>query len=361
MHIRFITSTPMNRFSGSGTFVGIDTLACSLRKLGATVEILTPEIHLPVYTFERILFNRILRLRSLAPCDVTVGFDMDGYAIAGQGNSIHVASIKGVIADEMSYESGITRATMAMQARREALHVRRADAVITSSQYAARSIQQLYGLETSPLIIPEAIDLTAWNDLLKNNPAGPSPGKFVVLAVCRFYPRKRLNVLLKAARKLVDRIPNLEVRIVGGGPEKKRLLAECRALGLERAVVCRQDISQAELAAEYNACHIFCLPSVQEGFGIVFLEAMAAGRPIVAARAAAVPEVVRHGVLVEPESEDALADAIDSFFHQKELRESSAAAGREFVKQFDAPVVARSFLNLMESLVRDRAVSRPSA
>lgn len=360
MHIRFITSTPMNRFSGSGTFVGIETLARALRALGATVEVVTPEIRLPVYTLERILFNRSLCLRSLPPCDLTVGFDMDGYAIAGRGNSLHVASIKGVIADEMTYESGMTRVTMAMQARREALHVRRADAVITTSQYAAGRIQQLYGLEATPQIVPEPIDLAAWNDLLKNNRARPSPGKFILLAVCRFYPRKRLNILLKSARKLLAGIPNLEVRIVGGGPEKKRLLAECRRLGLDQVVVWRENISQAELAAEYNACHIFCLPSVQEGFGIVFLEAMAAGRPIVAASAGAIPEVVRHGILVEPGSEDALAEAIDRFFRQKELRESSAAAGVEFVKQFDAPVVARSFLSQMDELLPGRA-SRRSA
>ena len=68
------------------------------------------------------------------------------------------------------------------------------------------------------------------------------------------------------------------------------------------------DIPMARLAEEYNRCDVFCLPSAQEGFGIVFLEAMAAGKPIVAARVAAVPEVVRNGILVEPDNQEALAD-----------------------------------------------------
>jgi glycosyltransferase involved in cell wall biosynthesis len=90
---------------------------------------------------------------------------------------------------------------------------------------------------------------------------------------------------------------------------------------------------------------VFCLPSVQEGFGIVLLEAMAAGKPIVASRAAAIPETAPHAILVEPESAEALAAGIESIDRSPEARASQSAAGLAWVERFDAPLVARMFLD----------------
>ena len=229
MRIRFISSTPMNVFQGSGTYVGIETLARSLQALGVQVDIVTPRLRFPIFTVQRLLFNQSLRFRRRNDYDVTVGFDMDGYAIAGQTNAghasagagpkVHVASIKGVIADEMRFESGLTKMTMRLQAACEAEHVRRADFVITTSAYAAGQIRKLYGVSQPPRIVPEPIDLAAWEAMAQNNTPPPAD-KFIVLTVCRFYPRKRLPALLAAADRLRSRIPGLEVRIVGGGPEE---------------------------------------------------------------------------------------------------------------------------------------------
>jgi glycosyltransferase involved in cell wall biosynthesis len=363
MRIRFISSTPMNVFQGSGTYVGIETLARSLRSLGAQVDIVAPRLHLPILTLQRLWFNQSLRLRSRfqpqkEECDVTVGFDMDGYTIAGNAPNIHVAAIKGVIADEMRFETGLTKATMRIQAACEAKHVRRADFVMTTSSYAVSRIQQLYGVSQPPRIVPELIDLAAWADLVRNN-APPPTDKFVVLTVCRFYPRKRLSVLLDAANRLRSRIPRLELRIVGGGPEEDCLHALCREKNLEAIVVWRRNISNTELAREYSQCQVFCLPSVQEGFGIVFLEAMANAKPIVAARAAAAPEVVKHGLLAEPDNSEALADAIERLYRDPRLRESLGNAGREFVHHFDAPVVGRMFLRELQDFVASERKQRP--
>src|SRR5581483_8875037 len=110
------------------------------------------------------------------------------------------------------------------------------------------------------------------------------------------------------------------------------------------AVTFLGDVSRAALASEYTRADIFCLPSVQEGFGIVLLEAMAAGTPIVAARAAAIPEVVPHGMLVEPESALHLSAGIEELYRAPERRRELARIGEEWVEQFDAAVVARRFL-----------------
>jgi glycosyltransferase involved in cell wall biosynthesis len=116
-----------------------------------------------------------------------------------------------------------------------------------------------------------------------------------------------------------------------------------------------RDIPQSQLAKEYSECDVFCLPSVQEGFGIVFLEAMASGKSIVAARAGAAPEVVKHGVLAEPDDGQSLADAIERLYLAPELRRTLGESGKEFVKRFDAPVVAKLFLEEIERALRLKA------
>ena len=344
MRFSFVTATPLNVAEGSGTFASVAALARALRRLDIEIEVVAPGLHLPTFTLRRLWFNEQLRQRIWTRSDLVVGFDMDGYRIAGRTGRPHVASIKGVIADEMRFERGLTRWSMSLQARCEAEHVRRADLVITTSRYAAGRLQQLYGIPTAPTIVPELIHLAGWRELLARNPVEPDPHRFTVLTVCRFYPRKRLHLLLEAASQLRE----LEFRIVGDGPERNRLRAFCRAKGLDDTVRWLGNISHDDLAREYNRCDLVCLPSVQEGFGIVFLEAMAAAKPILAARAAAVPEVVEQGLLVEPESAQALAEGIRRLHADAGLRASLAAAGASIVERYDAPKVAALFLDAVD-------------
>jgi glycosyltransferase involved in cell wall biosynthesis len=344
MRIRFLTSTPLNVVEGSGTFAGIATLARALTMQGVEVDIISPQFTLPVHTIRRLLFNEQLRWKRRGDYDLTVGFDMDGYRIAAHRDTPHVASIKGVIADEMRFERGTTRLTMSLQAACERAHVRAARLVITTSRYAARRIQELYGLSRMPSIVPELIDLEGWRVLFARNPVLPDLAKFTVFCICRFYPRKRLDVLLDAAVRLRSSIPGLEIRIAGGGPEWAKLQALWETKNLKQTVHWLGDIGQDELAREYRRCDVFCLPSVQEGFGIVFLEAMAAGKPIVATSAAAVPEVVESGVLVEPGNAEAIAEGILGLYRSPERRARLSAAGLETVLRYDSPRVAKLFL-----------------
>ncbi|MFN3324466.1 MAG: glycosyltransferase family 4 protein [Bryobacteraceae bacterium] len=350
MKLRFFTATPLNVYQGSGTFMGTWTLAKALEDLGATVEIVSPVRRLPTFTARRLWFNEEIR-RKGDSCDLTVGVDMDGYRLAGRGRVPHVAAIKGVIADELRFERGTVRWSLTLQSLCEAAHVRRADLVITTSQYAASAIRRLYKLADEPACVPEPIDLTRWETLLSRNAAEPDPRCFTLLCVCRFYPRKRVSLLLRAAALLRHRIPELRVRIVGGGPEEanlKRLHAE---LNLGERVAWLGSIPTDDLAREYSRCDAFCLPSLQEGFGIAFLEAMAAGKPVIAAKAAAIPEVIPHGFLAEPDSAESLADAIAECRANAGVRDRFVRGAREWVRQFDAPRVALRFLREIETLL----------
>jgi glycosyltransferase involved in cell wall biosynthesis len=215
--LQFITAVPWDVRRGSGCYVGTRTLVEALRQLGIDVVLTTPTIVTPVYTATRILFNETLRWRRFGG-DAMVGIDADGYAIAGRPSALpHIACIKGVLGDAVRFERGVTRASMAFQACLEAKHARRADLVITVSEYCAGRLEELYRVNNA-VVVPELIDLDAWRQLFQANPAVPDPRKFTVLSVCRFYPRKRLDVLLCATALLRDRIPQLEIRIVGRGP-----------------------------------------------------------------------------------------------------------------------------------------------
>ena len=191
-------------------------------------------------------------------------------------------------------------------------------------------------------MVPELIDLAAWRRILAEHPA-QSIG-FTLLFVGRFYLRKRVPVLLRAAAMLRASMGELRVRIVGNGPCNAAWRALARELRLDGVVTWLGDVSRTQLAEEYNRADAFCLPSVQEGFGIVLLEAMAAGKPIVASRAAAIPEVAPDAVLVEPDNAEALAAGIRQVYQ-------SPTAPSDWVEQFDAPPVARRFLDAVNGIV----------
>jgi glycosyltransferase involved in cell wall biosynthesis len=168
------------------------------------------------------------------------------------------------------------------------------------------------------------------------------------------YPRKRVEDLLTAAALLRARIPDLHVRIVGRGPRWDALIRLHAELGLGPSAALLGDVTLERLAEEYVNADVFCLPSVQEGFGIVFLEAMAAGLPVVACRAAAIPEVVADGttgLLTAPRDPGALAAALEHLLRDPERAQRLGREGRRRVGEFTPRRVAEQFLNAVRSAI----------
>ena len=349
MRFHLLSSTPAGPTEGSGTWVALDGLARGLETLGHTVtrRPLGPRTHF--HTLDRWLYNARV---ALAPptADVVVGVDLDGFIWAGQPRTPRfVVALKGIIADELRNERGLVRALLGVQARWERLNTQRAERVVVPSRYSAGVAREVYNVPAERLaVVPEPIDLAEWRRRFAAVASTPR-GAPTVLSVARMYPRKRLDDLLRAAVLLRDRIPPVRVRIVGEGPEFARLHEMHRTLGLGETVTFLGDISRQALAVEYVRADCFCLPTVQEGFGIVFAEAMAAGLAVVACRAAAVPEIVedrRTGLLVNPRSPEELAMALETLLMNDGLRDDLGRAGAARVASFDLEPVARRFVQV---------------
>jgi phosphatidylinositol alpha-1,6-mannosyltransferase len=352
VRIAVLSSTPLNALEGSGTFVGIDGMARGLTSLGHEVEMRPLGRRTRFHTLDRWLYNLGVALSPPHDVDLVMGVDLDGYLWARRRRIPFVVSLKGIIADELKNERGWVRVLLATQARWERLNTRRADLVLVTSRYSADVALREYGVSPDRLaVVPEAIDLEAWDGQFARAPRRPRRGP-VVLSVARMYPRKRLADLLRAGVILRSGIPDAQIRIVGRGPEWDTLMRLHAELALGDSVQLLGDLSREELAEEYVNANLFCLPSVQEGFGIVFLEAMAAGLPVVACRAAAIPEVVSDGltgVLTAPRDPAALAAAVQALLRDPVRARALGAGGRERVESFTLRRVAERFLDAIRS------------
>jgi glycosyltransferase involved in cell wall biosynthesis len=154
--------------------------------------------------------------------------------------------------------------------------------------------------------------------------------------------------LIHAFRTVHGRLPSARLVVIGDGPEHGALQARVERLGLGDAVRLLGALADdGEVRDWYRRSAIFCLPSIQEGFGIVFLEAMASGLPVVSTTATAIPEVVPHGragLLVPPRDPAALAEALHTLLTDSALQARCRAFGREHVGPFSWDRVAERFL-----------------
>jgi glycosyltransferase involved in cell wall biosynthesis len=254
----------------------------------------------------------------------------------------------------MQHEAGRTRLRFELLARLEGHNARRADAVVTTSEYCRAAIRGHYGVAAARVhLVPEGIDLPRWRRLAQQVPHTGDGA--TILCVARQYPRKLVADLLRALPTVRRALPRARAVIAGDGPEHARLRALAAELGLDGAVTFTGALPDEELARLYRQADLFCLPSVQEGFGIVFLEAMACGLPVVAARAAAIPEVVpdrQAGLLVPPGDVAALAHALVELLARPRQRAGYGAFGREYVERFDWDRVAQMFLEQVAPFAR---------
>jgi glycosyltransferase involved in cell wall biosynthesis len=161
---------------------------------------------------------------------------------------------------------------------------------------------------------------------------GISPDRFVVGWIGRMTAVKRTDDVLRAFRRLRESGVDACLCLVGDGPDRPALERRAKALGIMRDTVFLG--FQNDVAPFYAAFDALLLPSVSEGTPVSAIEALAAGKPVVATRVGGVPDVVRDGedgLLAEAGAIDDLAEALGRLARDPALRERMGAAGRERV------------------------------
>jgi rhamnosyl/mannosyltransferase len=186
---------------------------------------------------------------------------------------------------------------------------------------------------------------------------GYSADDLLVLFVGRLVSYKGLQTLLRAFRHVRRRTRSAQLAIIGSGPERPLLERMSTQLDIGNAVRFLGTLPQPRLREAYSACDLFVLPSRtrSEAFGIVLLEAMARGKPVVATQVGGIPYVVREGetgILVPPFDPIPLAEAICQLLGDPELRHRMGQAGREHVlTNFTREPVTRQLLAIYERLL----------
>ncbi len=335
MNIILLTSWSLEGTAGSGVVTAVRGVRDALAASGESVRVICPPRDAGGYlrtSLARIAFNHRLAPADLASADVVAGFDFDGFALAGRrpGPFVHVNG--GTLADILPFERGPVRLVLRQLAQLERRAARRATAVVTPSAYAAGAVRRHYGVPAARIhAIPYGIDLADWDARLAA--AGPAPAGAppVILCVAKLYPRKGVELLLKAFEEVSRAVPEARLEIVGDG---------IRAAAVDRAVAAHPACERIARhgGVPHDAVHpfyrrsaVFCLPSRHETFGFAYLEAMASGLPVVALDRTAVPELVvdgTSGLLAKTEDPAELAGLLVRLLRDPAEARALGAAGR---------------------------------
>lgn len=220
----------------------------------------------------------------------------------------------------------------------------RASLLTAVSDWARRRLERAFGWTGRMGLLPSGIDTAAFHPgvgdaaVRARHSLGDAP---VVCCVSRLVPRKGQDMLIRAMPRLARAVPGVRLLIVGSGPYDRSLRALARATGVEGAVTFAGAVPYAELPAYFRAGNVFAMPCRArrmgldiEALGAVFLQGQAVGRPVVVGDSGGAPEAVRDGetgVVVDPESPDAIAEAIAPLLIDQGRAESMGRRGAQWV------------------------------
>jgi len=213
----------------------------------------------------------------------------------------------------------------------------RSAVVLTISESTKRDLVRYWGVAPGKIVVTP---LAAAPQFVPVRDAAHSmqerfgvSGPYVLACVGSGHPRKNLVAVVESLERLQQ--PSIRLVIVGGPTLDASAQAAIEQSSARDRIMLLGHVPEECLPTVYSGAALLCFPSLYEGFGLPVLEAMACGTPVVCSNASSLPEVAGSAaVMVEPESREALTEAMDAVLSDRHHREALSAAGIERARQF---------------------------
>jgi len=230
-----------------------------------------------------------------------------------------------------------------------------ADAIVTNSAYTRRDFAQLAPWLSRATVIMVGVDVASAERAAPTIRERP----YVFCAARLTLREKAVDVLISAFRAVAEDYPELDLLIAGSGPDADKLEKLAREIGLGGRIHFLGTVPRAEMWGLFKGALFFAMPSRRpEGLGLVFLESMACGRPVIGTNSGGTPEAVSSGetgFLLERNEPTELALAMRRMLEDPEAREAMGRRAYEAALLHSWSHVAESYLRLFRSCVEQRS------
>jgi glycosyltransferase involved in cell wall biosynthesis len=258
------------------------------------------------------------------------------------------------------YPETIGEKTLKMLNENLADSCRRADRIITISEFSKSEIIKYLGIESDKIaVIPCAVDHEIYNDVLDVNKLSIVKEKYNIVGDYFLYlgtlePRKNIEMLIDAYAILNKRDKGVPYLVIAGknGWNYDNIYKKVQGYGLNNKVVFTGYIESEEAVILLKGAFTFVFPSIYEGFGMPPLEAMACGVPVITSNVSSLPEVVQDaGYLVDPFMVDEICDAMFRIINNQEERKRLKEKGLKRAKDFTWKSSAKLLQGVYEKML----------
>jgi glycosyltransferase involved in cell wall biosynthesis len=230
--------------------------------------------------------------------------------------------------------------------------VKKADLVHAVSTHIASAARKLGAKEVT--VVPNGVDISIFHPIDRDQmrkKLGYKIDEKIIVSSSRLTPKNGLDYLIKA----VANVPNVKLIIIGDGEQRKSLESLIGTLEVGERVSLLGYLEHGRLPDYLNAADVFCRPSINEGFGISFIESMACRIPTIGTAVGGITDIItdgKNGMLVPPEDVAALTRALRIVIRDKDFRRSIAEQGLKTVKEkFTWEVVLRQMESVYEEVL----------